>query len=213
MKKGLTLEEAFKALNGRIKFTESEKAKHRFNNEIKQKVRESAATEVKIPKPYNKYYQVAEVDKINDGYDVGDQIEGYDIRILAYLEAKPEYEDILEEPYAVLTDNEDSPVCVIVGGRLYNVSIRDLPEIDGLEEEFGDFPKLADLARGEVYTAYFGDHESCDFLYDPTTNTLIQKYYDPEDTFKFKNIKTQADFENVVKDELGYGKITWEKKN
>jgi len=82
-----------------------------------------------------------------------------------------------------------------------------------LKEKFGDFPRLANLARGEVYTAYFGNHESCDFLYDPTTNTLIQKYYDPEDTFKFKNIKTQADFENAVKDELGYGKITWEKKN
>jgi hypothetical protein len=81
-----------------------------------------------------------------------------------------------------------------------------------LKEEFGDFPRLADLAKGAVYTAYFGNHESCDFLYDPTTNTLIQKYYDPEDTFKFKNIKTQADFENAVKDELGYGRITWKKK-
>ncbi|MCK9470263.1 MAG: hypothetical protein M0Q88_00730 [Bacilli bacterium] len=195
MKKGLTLEEAFKALSGRGKVTESEKKlKEEFDDFPKlidlakgdvftayfgnhescdfsydskkdtliqkyydpadtfkfkniktqtdfekvvkdelgdgkitweKKVRESAATEVKIPEPYNKYYQVAEVD---GGYKVGDQIEGYDIRILAYLDAKPEYEDILKEPFAVLTDDEDYPVCVIVGRRLFNVSIRDLPE-------------------------------------------------------------------------------------
>lgn len=127
MKKGLTLEEAFKALSGRSAVNESEKEKHR-GNKSKEKLKEGAATEFKIPSPYNKYYQVAEVDKINAGYDVGDQIEGYDIRILAYLDAKPEYEDILKEPYAVLTDDEDYPVCVIVGGRVYDVSIESLPE-------------------------------------------------------------------------------------
>ena len=74
------------------------------------------------------------------------------------------------------------------------------------------FPKLTDLAKGEVFTAYFGNHESCDFSYDSKKDTLIQKYYDPADTFKFKNIKTQTDFEKAVKDELGDGKITWEKK-
>ena len=88
-------------------------------------VSEDLTSDVKIPAPYNKYYQVAEID---GGYNIGDQIEGYGMRILAYLDAKPKYEDLLEEPYAVLTDDKDYPVCVIVGGRVYKVSIEDLPQ-------------------------------------------------------------------------------------
>lgn len=146
IKKGLSVEEAFKALNGRSTVNKGEKEKHRVNEsnqklresvedsdydkDMKKKlVREKATTKVKIPRPYNKYYQVAEIDDdFDDNYNIGNQIEGYDMRILAYLDAKPEYEDTLKEPYAVLTDDEDYPVCVIVGGRVYNISIEDLPQ-------------------------------------------------------------------------------------
>jgi len=144
IKKGLSIEEAFKALNGRsTTVNKGKKEKHRVNESNqklregvedsdkatkKKLVREKATTKVEIPRPYDKYYQVAEIDDFDDNYNIGDQIKGYDMRILAYLDAKPEYEDTLREPNAVLTDDDDYPVCVIVGRRVYDVSIKDLPQ-------------------------------------------------------------------------------------
>jgi len=114
-KKGLTLEEAFKVLNGRLKVDESEKT-----------VKKDIDTEIKIPAPWNKYYVVSDYNPNDElaasgEYRIGEKIENYDMHFMGYLDPKPGYEDVLDEPYAVLTDDPDCPVCVIVGGRVYSV--------------------------------------------------------------------------------------------
>lgn len=73
------------------------------------------------------------------------------------------------------------------------------------------FPAFEDLKKGKVFTAYFGNHENMDVSYDSETFTLIETYYDPEEIFRIKNVKSQADFEAAIRRDID-GRITWEEK-
>ena len=55
-------------------------------------------------------------------YKIGDKIEGYGCRLLAYLEPFNEECDY----YPILTDDKDYPVVELVGGRLYRVNVEKL---------------------------------------------------------------------------------------
>jgi len=75
------------------------------------------SNKVRIPYPYNLYFKVIEeVEEVADDYKIGDEIEGYGCRLLAYLE--PFNEGYC---YPILTDDKDYPVVELVGGRLYPV--------------------------------------------------------------------------------------------
>lgn len=70
------------------------------------------------------------------------------------------------------------------------------------------FPDFEDLKKGIVFTAYFGNHENMDVSYDSKTFTLIERYFQPNATFRIKNVKSQADFENAIRKDID-GRITW----
>lgn len=84
----------------------------------------SKSSSVKIPSPYNKYFDIESDDSYTeDDYVPGDVIDGYDCHFLAFLMPKEEYDiDI----YPVLTDDPEYPVCELAGGRLYPVDIQSL---------------------------------------------------------------------------------------
>ena len=81
---------------------------------------------VRIPYPYNLYFKVMEefeedTEEVTDDYKIGDEIEGYNCHLLAYLE--PFNEGYC---YPILTDDKDYPVVELVGGRLYPVNVENL---------------------------------------------------------------------------------------
>ena len=82
---------------------------------------------VRIPYPYNSYFKVIEefeegTEEVTGDYKIGDEIEGYSCRLLAYLE--PFNEGCY--CYPILTDDKDYPVVELVGGRLYRVNVENL---------------------------------------------------------------------------------------
>ena len=78
---------------------------------------------VRIPYPYSIYFKVIEEFEEDTGdYKIGDKIEGYGCRLLAYLEPFNEECDY----YPILTDDKDYPVVELVGGRLYRVNVEKL---------------------------------------------------------------------------------------
>lgn len=111
MKKGLTLEEAFKELSEKNKFTES-------------------ADKIIIPAPYNKYFEIDneyEPDEESGEYLVGDTIENYDMKLLAYLKPKDNAPEYLQDVFPFLVEDSDSRFLVIeiAGGRAYTVELED----------------------------------------------------------------------------------------
>lgn len=81
------------------------------------------SNKVRIPYPYSIYFKVIEEFEEDTGdYKIGDKIEGYGCRLLAYLEPFNEECDY----YPILTDDKDYPVVELVGGRLYRVNVEKL---------------------------------------------------------------------------------------
>ena len=92
------------------------------------------------------------------------------------------------------------------------------------EEDFDNLPVSPNFPKDKVLKikesaeeTYFKDIKKLEQMYDCTfsiSDNVIEGYRGHITLFfkEFKNIKTQTDFEIVVKDELGGGKITWEKK-
>lgn len=103
-----------------------------------------SATEVNsetpiVPEPYNSYFEVEDVNPGDYDYEVGEQLDGYDCRLVAYLVPKPEYDDKIDV-YPVLTDDTEFPVCDLVGGRLYPVDIDEIASrLDDEDDEDDDY--------------------------------------------------------------------------
>lgn len=117
-----------------------------------------AAKRNSIPEPYSKYYEIDTEGEKDFPDMLGEVIDGYGCKILHYLIAKSEYEDILDEPEAFLVDDPDYPVVVTAGRRMYPVELPELNESlnedatsDISSEEMFDF--LDDLGG---YTDYDG---------------------------------------------------------
>lgn len=83
---------------------------------------DEASTSV-IPAPFNKYYKIDKEGELEAPEIVGSEVEDYDCKILHLLIAKKPFEDLLDAPYAVLTDLPDYPVCELVGGSLIPVFV------------------------------------------------------------------------------------------
>lgn len=102
-----------------------------------------SATEVNsetpiVPEPYNLYFEVEDTDPGDYDYEVGEQLDGYGCRLVAYLVPKPEYDDKIDV-YPVLTDDAEFPVCDLVGGRLYPVDIDEIASrLDDEDDEYLD---------------------------------------------------------------------------
>lgn len=75
---------------------------------------------IKIPKPFNRYFIIDNSGLDSTDIQPGEQIDGYDCKLVAYLYPKEKYEDKLDI-YPILTDDPDYPVVDLVGGRLYPV--------------------------------------------------------------------------------------------
>ena len=105
---------------------------------------EQSATEVSsetptVPEPYNSYFEVEDVNPGDYDYEVGEQLDGYDCRLVAYLVPKPEYDDKIDV-YPVLTDDTEFPVCDLVGGRLYPVDIDEIASrLDDEDDEDDEY--------------------------------------------------------------------------
>lgn len=84
---------------------------------------DEASTSV-IPAPFNKYYKIDKEGELDDPEIVGSEMEDYDCKILHLLIAKKPFENLLDAPYAVLTDLPDYPVCELVGGSLMPVYVK-----------------------------------------------------------------------------------------
>ena len=89
--------------------------------------RQSIDGQVIIPAPYDKYYTVSDCNldetKLHDDYQIGEEIEDYKMRVIAYLKPKPEYKDKLIESYPILTDNDEYPVGVMIDGWWFEAPI------------------------------------------------------------------------------------------
>ena len=79
-----------------------------------------------IPEPYDEYYQIDDTDLSTSDYQLGDVIDGYDCKFIAYLEPRSKYSNSsFADSYPILTDDPDYPVCELVGGRLIPVEFPD----------------------------------------------------------------------------------------
>lgn len=79
--------------------------------------------EKNIPAPYDRYYEIVKYDPEEGEYQIGDEIEGYNTHVLAYLAIKPECDETNLQSEAFLVDDPDYPVCYVVGGKLYPIEI------------------------------------------------------------------------------------------
>ena len=78
---------------------------------------------VRIPYPYNLYFKVIEEgEEVEGDYKVGDEIEDYGCRFLAYLEPINKEWNCCP----ILTDDKDFPVVELAAGRLFPVDIKNL---------------------------------------------------------------------------------------
>ena len=77
---------------------------------------------VRIPEPYDKYFEVFDYEPDEGEYQIGETIDNYDCKVIAYLAPKPEYEDDCDF-LPLLTDDPDFPVVDIVGGRIYPIDV------------------------------------------------------------------------------------------
>ena len=87
-------------------------------------LQESAEKNIRIPKPFNKYFEVCPPDDADD-FQAGDEIDGYGCHFVAWLAPKEKYEDEIDV-YPMLTDDPDYPVVELAGGRLYPVELTSL---------------------------------------------------------------------------------------
>ena len=79
------------------------------------------SNKVRIPYPYNLYFKVIE-EEVEGDYKVGDEIEDYGCRLLAYLEPLNKECNC----YPILTDDKDFPVVELAARRLFPVDIKNL---------------------------------------------------------------------------------------
>ena len=110
-----------------------------------------------IPEPYDEYYQIDDTDLSTSDYQLGDLIDGYDCKFIAYLEPRSKYSNSsFADSYPILTDDPDYPVCELVGGRLIPVEFPDEDMVfdDEFDEEEFALKKIDDstaIVNGKTY--------------------------------------------------------------
>ena len=97
---------------------------------IKESIKESAIKTIKIPAPYNKYFDILEESDIEftDGmFKIGEEVSG--CKILAYITPKDAYAEKFDDAFLVDAD-EDTPIVVeIIHDRCYPLELpKDLDE-------------------------------------------------------------------------------------
>lgn len=136
-----------------------------------------------IPEPYSKYYEI-DIEGEKDFPDMlGDKIDGYGCKILHYLIAKPEFEDILDEPQAFLVDDPDYPVVITAGRRMYPV---ELPE-----EKINESLNKRDI---QIYLNAINEAEDIDDLKDIIHEIF---FYDKALFVKLRNFPKDKSFEEL----------------
>lgn len=83
-----------------------------------ESLEEATPDSVEIPAPYNKWFTFSSYIPDENDYQIGDRVGG-EGRILAYIDVKPEYEDIIEDLGYYLLDSERYPVVSISRGRAF----------------------------------------------------------------------------------------------
>lgn len=98
-----------------------------YNKElVRVNVIDESINESSVPSPYDKYFTISNYTPEENEYKIGEMIAG--LKILAYLEPKSEYEDVIDT-YPFLVDSNETPVVEIVHDRAYTVDIKDLPKL------------------------------------------------------------------------------------
>lgn len=105
--------------------------------EVEDNINESLneATEM-IPSPWNTYLEISDYtpDVESGEYQIGDTIEGN--TILAYLDPKEKYEDIIDTFMFLFSSPEGKNfVGTTLKGRVYPSSIEDFPQLKKVDEE------------------------------------------------------------------------------
>lgn len=107
----------------------------------------ASTSSVSVPTPYDKYYTTISDEEFE--YETGmpatpylvEEIDGYNIEHLAYVKAKPEYEDALgtdgHEYAELVREGDEVFVAYVSGDKVYNLF--SLAEIRRIVEEEGDF--------------------------------------------------------------------------
>lgn len=148
-----------------------------------------------IPSPYDNYYEVQELseEELDGMYQVGDEIDGYECHVVAYLIVKPEFEDSMPND-AVLVDDEEYPVVELAGGRIYPIEIpaeqytfiksKQVEDSDGF---MTDYTMYYDT-ENDRYVFVFGDNEVYkpedeDFDYECETEEQANEWFDSYDGF------------------------------
>ena len=171
-----------------------------------------AAKRNSIPEPYSKYYEIDTEGEKDFPDMLGEVIDGYGCKILHYLIAKSEYEDILDEPEAFLVDDPDYPVVVTAGRRMYPVEVPELeessnwlkviskpvPDADGF---LTDYTMYRDLNDPEHYVFVFGDNElyspdDGDWDWEAFSNEEATEWYNNYEGFTDEEDDADDDFED-----------------
>lgn len=115
------------------------------------KTKINARTEnfIQVPEPFDKYYRLASDEEIAEYNSVEldmvrptpcEEADGYDVKNLWYLIAKPEYLDGLAnnglDQVELISENGSAPqVAYYIAGRIYPVSIEEIETCCGFENE------------------------------------------------------------------------------
>ncbi len=135
--------------------------------------------DIYIPAPYDKYYEIA---KLNDGSiaeeDIPDAFDYYEMKLLAVVYAKEQYEDALANnclDYCYLIeDNGEFALVTTAGLRVHNVEIAEVERCINkpVEEDF-DTREPSSVEYGEFMTNHYRE-----------VNQLLQKYNITKTTYR-----------------------------
>lgn len=132
-----------------------------------RKIIASTSVSATIPYPFNTYYEILSDAEIEDETGMPahpspcEECEGYAIEHLAYVKAKPEYEDVLLNNGLDLaelirdTDRDETYLAYVVGDRIYSIDESDLPEeADDLYDRDTVMEAISDEFGIDDYDAY-----------------------------------------------------------
>lgn len=125
--------DGFKVIGEVAPMTTETEEKVKVEDELEESLNE--ATEM-IPSPWNKYLEISDYtpDAESGEYQIGDTIEGN--TILAYLDPKEKYEDIIDTFMFLFSSPEGKNfVGTTLKGRVYPSSIEDFPQLKKVDEE------------------------------------------------------------------------------
>ena len=80
---------------------------------------------VKIPAPYDEWFMFSNYVPGEDDYQIGEEVGG-EGRIIAYIDVKPEYQDVIEDLGYYLLDSKRYPVVLINRGRVFPLNLSEV---------------------------------------------------------------------------------------